>query len=118
MPDEVDAIQSASRRNNVTVDVTRMLLFHEGTFIQYMEGPQAGVVATKDRIAVDDGHSGMLLLYEGPVADRLFGEWSMGFWQDNSLPEIQSFHFDPDALEKRPPETTPTMFRALIWTVF
>lgn len=114
MLDEVVVIQSASRRNNVT----GMLLFHEGTSIQYLEGPQAGVVATKDRIALDDRNSGMLQLSEGPVGDRLFGEWSMGFRQDNSLPELQSFHFDRNALEKRLPETTPTMFRALIRTVF
>jgi hypothetical protein len=89
--DEIDAILAASSRNNVKVDVTGMLLFHEGSFIQYLEGP---------------------------VAQRLFGEWSMGFRQNNSLPELQSFHFDLDALEKRLPETTPSMVRTMMRTVF
>ena len=116
--DQIDAILAASRRNNVKADVTGMLLFHEGSFIQYLEGPQAGVVATRARIAVDVRHSGMLKLSDGPVAQRVFGEWSMGFRQNNSLPELQSFHFDLDALEKRLPETTPTMARTMMRTVF
>jgi hypothetical protein len=72
--DEIDAILAASRRNKMKVDVTGMLLFHEWSFIQYLEGPQAGVVATRARIALDDRHSGMLNLSEGPVAQCLFGE--------------------------------------------
>lgn len=66
--DQIDAILAASRRNNVKADVTGMLLFHEGSFIQYLEGPEAGVVATRARIAVDVRHSGMLKLSDGPVA--------------------------------------------------
>ena len=91
MSDEIDAILATSRLNNMKVDVTGMLLFQDGSFVQY---------------------------WEGPVTQRIFGEWSMGFWQNNSLPELQSFHFDLDALEKRLPEPTPTMVRTMMRTVF
>jgi hypothetical protein len=40
-----------SRRNNVRVDVTGMLLYTEGTFFQVLEGPAAAVDATFATIA-------------------------------------------------------------------
>ena len=93
-----------------------MLLFHEGAIVQYLEGPRAGVISTRDRFATDPRHTGVLKLSEGPVEHRLFGDWSMEFRLDTTLPELQSFHFDLEALDARLPESTPLMMRKIYET--
>ncbi len=68
-----------SRRNNTAVGITGMLLYREGTFIQVLEGAEDAVETTLQRIERDPRHRGLIRLIGGPLEERLFGEWSMGF---------------------------------------
>jgi hypothetical protein len=68
-----------SRRNNVRVGVTGMLLYTEGTFFQVLEGPAVSVDATFATIAADARHTRAVIIIRERIARRAFGEWSMGY---------------------------------------
>jgi hypothetical protein len=72
-------ILAASRRNNVSVNVTGALMFNAGCFAQVLEGPKAMVEHTFERIQQDERHGDVSVLSFGPVAGRAFDRWSMGF---------------------------------------
>lgn len=76
---ELKSILNVSRRNNLARDITGMLLFIEGSFFQVLEGPEDSVVPTYDVIARDSRHDRVTQIISEPIAQRSFGDWSMGF---------------------------------------
>lgn len=73
------ALLEGSRQRNATVGVTGLLLYHDGNFMQALEGPRTAVRTLFDRIERDPRHRGTLVLLDQPRPDRYFPEWSMGF---------------------------------------
>lgn len=74
---EVTQIVETSRRNNAAVDVTGILICHDGVFIQALEGPKQAVEAVYQRVSGDPRHSDIRIVSTEVVGDRLFGSWSM-----------------------------------------
>ncbi len=79
MATTIQQILTASRRNNPRVDVTGALMFNAGCFAQVLEGPEAAVTNTFERIQQDERHGTVSVLSFGPVEKRAFDRWSMGF---------------------------------------
>jgi hypothetical protein len=77
--EELQQIVEVSRRNNLASGLTGMLLYHDGTFVQALEGPADQVRKTLDRIEGDATHHSILVLIQDNVTKREFGAWSMGF---------------------------------------
>lgn len=86
---ELLALLEVSRRNNVRVNVTGMLLYREGNFMQVLEGEEEAVRGVHARIALDRRHGGLIVLLHGPIAARAFSSWTMGFRNLDS-PEVKS----------------------------
>lgn len=76
---QIDAILATSRRNNSLAQVTGALMFSDGYFGQILEGPQAAVEATFERIQQDDRHGNVALIAYTPIPSRSFVSWSMAF---------------------------------------
>ena len=76
---QIDAILSASRRNNEEAGITGALLFNAGCFAQVLEGPLMAVEETFERIQQDERHGDVSLLALEPIERRSFGNWAMGF---------------------------------------
>ena len=76
---DLDALLEESRRNNARLEVTGMLLYHDGDFMQVLEGEEEAVREIYRRIVADPRHSGILVLDDTPVPDREFAGWWMGF---------------------------------------
>ena len=74
----VDLLE-VSRVNNAKLDVTGMLLYKEGNFMQFLEGPKDKVCALYEKIRLDPRHRGVLLLLQQEHTEREFTEWAMGF---------------------------------------
>jgi hypothetical protein len=68
-----------SRRHNEACQITGLLLYVYGNFIQLLEGRKEDVLAMVDRIGEDTRHRGMIRLLEADCAKREFPDWSMGF---------------------------------------
>jgi len=75
----LDVILRQSKRNNSPLEISGLLLYANGTFMQLLEGPEPAVEATFHKIGRDPRHTDIRCLYRGPIEQRLFGGWKMGF---------------------------------------
>lgn len=76
---QVNEILVKSRDFNSKHDITGCLIYHEGVFIQYLEGGAKDVLDLFERIKVDDRHYEVKLLSNGNIYSREFDTWSMAF---------------------------------------
>ncbi|MEQ8246500.1 MAG: BLUF domain-containing protein [Alphaproteobacteria bacterium] len=76
---ELQRILSKARTNNPQHDLTGLLLFYEGEFLQVLEGPKDEVEALFKRISNDPRHVTVKRLDAREVHSRLFGDWSMAY---------------------------------------
>lgn len=74
----VDLLRHA-RGENVRRDVTGVLLYSGGNFIQTLEGPEESVDEVMAKVVEDPRHEGVLVVRREPIDERAFPEWSMGF---------------------------------------
>jgi hypothetical protein len=84
---ELAVLLERARANNTRLEVTGMLLYHEGSFLQVIEGPHAVLDALFETIGRDKRHHRVMMLLNRSVEERHFGEWSMGFVSPKSLPK-------------------------------
>ena len=74
----VDKIIATSHRNNPRWGLTGMLVFGEGIFFQWLEGPRASVMGLMERIRSDNRHGQIVMLSEIEASsERLFPQWDM-----------------------------------------
>jgi len=78
-----------SRENNSRRNITGMLLYKDGSFMQAIEGEEADVRGLLNKISEDSRHQGIITLLQGALQERQFGKWSMAFANVNSLSEIE-----------------------------
>ncbi|HEX4872658.1 MAG TPA: BLUF domain-containing protein [Nevskiaceae bacterium] len=76
---DLRALLEVSRRNNEASRISGLLLYAEGSFLQLLEGEEAALLATYERIRRDSRHSELRLLTQSPISRRRFADWSMGF---------------------------------------
>lgn len=76
---ELRKLLDASIQNNTRDEITGLLLFANGSFMQVLEGAEAAVLATMERIKKDGRHTEVTILSQSKVAAREFGQWSMAF---------------------------------------
>lgn len=77
--DEINDLLNTSRHNNSLNQITGLLLFFDGTFIQYIEGPDDVVDGLFKKICVDRRHRDIVLLLEDTITNRVYTEWSMAY---------------------------------------
>ena len=73
----LDDILTISRRRNSQVDITGTLICRSDMYLQLIEGPEAAVQITYERIKLDDRHVELNLLLSRTVTERLFPKWAM-----------------------------------------
>jgi hypothetical protein len=70
----------SARLRNRDVGVTGMLVFHDGIFLQALEGESRAVNETFARIDGDRRHRDLIVLHRGHGPEqRVFGDWPMSF---------------------------------------
>lgn len=68
-----------SRKHNRLLDITGMLLYLDGKFIQVLEGSRTSVLEVYEKIKKDPRHLRVVTLIEGNSKERVLNNWSMGF---------------------------------------
>lgn len=101
--DDLMRILTVSRDNNSKNDVTGMLLYREGFFIQALEGEESIVIPLYNKIAADPRHRNVILIYKNDITERTFSSWAMGFTrisdqQAESIPGFTDFLQNPGDL--------------------
>jgi hypothetical protein len=69
------AEQSSSR--NGPLDVTGLLLYSDGNFMQCLEGPKEAIDILMKSIYSDGRHFGLVVLSDDEIKNREFPEWGM-----------------------------------------
>ena len=84
------------RKNNSERDVTGILLYGNGYFLQLLEGTMDAVCDLYyNHIAHDPRHQNISLLHQMPVAARLYPDWSMAFRALHPEKNAQIIGFTP-----------------------
>lgn len=77
---DLQQLLKIARQNNESRGISGMLLFHEGSFLQILEGEKDNVFALYDKIEKDHRHTNVRLLLKTEIDERRFGDWKMGFY--------------------------------------
>ena len=80
-PTETDllALLDWSRTYNAQQQITGLLLYSDGRFVQLFEGPESAVQALYARIQQDPRHTQVVTVSDGPAPQRWFADWHMAF---------------------------------------
>lgn len=87
-----------SRDANESFDITGMLLYHEGTFMQTIEGPTQHVMQLWRNIQKDVRHHHISPILDEPISERVFPHWRMGFrgqLKEDTTPGFSDFLSSP-----------------------
>lgn len=106
----LDRIRHASARHNARLDVTGLLLYSAGSFLQLIEGEERAVINIFNRIERDPRHSDITVVDWQFIVDRQFGQWRMatrelGRADADAHPGLAPYFeggFDAFALASRP----------------
>ncbi|MFM2399141.1 MAG: hypothetical protein RL341_1298 [Pseudomonadota bacterium] len=71
------AILGAARAHNPSVDISGQLLFEQGVFAQWLEGPASAVERLWSRLQHDPRHYGIQLVSAYRIEQRSFPQWGM-----------------------------------------
>lgn len=89
-----------SRTNNLKLDITGMLLYGDGSFLQVLEGEEESVKSLYEKILIDERHKECILIDESAIDEKSFSGWSMGFKYLESK-EIASIEGFSEFLERK-----------------
>lgn len=82
----LDQLLTNCRRNNAAASVTGALLYHNGYFMQLIEGQLDAINAIYDRIQADPRHEVLSVLFEDEISARFFPDWTMGYRAAEDMP--------------------------------
>jgi hypothetical protein len=76
---QLEQLLSQARAKNIQHQVTGILLYRGGSFMQVLEGPSENVDAIYASIIKDSRHKNVVTLCDSPIAERDFAQWAMAF---------------------------------------
>lgn len=76
---EIAALLAKARPRNQALGVTGMLLYADGNFMQYLEGPAEALATIYASIKASPLHQGVIELLREKIQAREFADWSMGY---------------------------------------
>lgn len=78
------------RRCNRERGITGILIYHEGSFVQVLEGKATVLEAVYRKINRDKRHENIKLLARREIEERQFATWSMCFVDSINIPELRN----------------------------
>ena len=76
---EISEILTVATTRNEQYEISGCLVFHNGIFVQILEGNKENVLAIFEKIKRDIRHSKVELLWEGTCSERAFPKWDMAY---------------------------------------
>jgi hypothetical protein len=93
-PAELERLVTLSQQRNAADDLTGLLLYGRGHFVQLLEGRRQALLLTFDRISRDTRHADVQVLLDGRIEQRAFAGWSMGLINVDHAGEVDRSRFD------------------------
>jgi hypothetical protein len=85
------SLVQAAQTRNARDSITGLMLYDEGRFYQWLEGPVENVARLMQAIAADTRHTDIEILSDKPAAVRQFGDWKMRL-ATSGVRSIHSIH--------------------------
>jgi hypothetical protein len=100
---DLDEIITISQKNNSKKDITGILLYSEGTFLQLLEGNKSDILNLYNTIVKDPRHSQISKILEIQNGTRIFKDWSMGFKNLNKteFSKFNEFLIKPENIKQK-----------------
>lgn len=77
---DLDQILASARWRNLAQDITGMMIYYRGEFVQILEGRKKSVQNVYEKfICPDPRHMAINKVLENTISHRSFNDWSMGF---------------------------------------
>ncbi|NAS29749.1 hypothetical protein GTQ40_02090 [Flavobacteriaceae bacterium R38] len=70
---------SGCRKYNIENNITGLMLYFEGHFVEFMEGDKEAVHARFKNISSDKRHKSVFKITESSIEKRKFSNWTMSF---------------------------------------
>lgn len=107
---ELAEILSVAVRNNARMNVTGLLLYTQGTFMQVLEGDATTLDNLISQVEKDTRHYDMEVVVRNSIKDREFSQWHMGYRRlglddIQAMPNFAPFFetgFDPAKISAQP----------------
>jgi Sensors of blue-light using FAD len=74
---DLDAMTQAAQARNRKEGLTGMMIYDDGRFFQWLEGPAAGLERVWQSVSQDPRHTNIEVLGQQAARTRLFGDWAM-----------------------------------------
>lgn len=75
--DELNSITTAAKENNPKLDITGALFFHQGKFLQLIEGNKDNLEKLMAHIITDPRHDNINRLIDQSIETRKLPDWNM-----------------------------------------
>lgn len=116
--EEMQTILKQSRQNNRKYNITGLLLCHDCTVLQFLEGNESIVNAIYAKILRDDRHRGVTGLLKRNIAIRDFQNWDMEFREidDHDKDELDGLNelMEIESAESQTPSVMSNAVQRLI----
>lgn len=108
-------IQARAVIKHTSMDVTGVLLYGGGRFMQYVEGPPVAIKELEVSIFEDSRHTDVEIRARGEVLERIFPIWSMGVLNLEVVCQGGVCRIDQTIarIESAPPEQMPDLLNDL-----
>ena len=105
--DDLTKILDKSRENNAKRNISGLLLYKSGNFLQVLEGPEQAVMESYEVIRHDSRHYQITTVIKRSIVKRDFSQWKMGFTTLSEDDARQIAGFSPYLFDVM---TTPELF--------
>ncbi len=75
--DVVRNIVESAKQHNKSVDITGVLFYENGHFLQALEGEKSPLIKTFEKISKDPRHNQIIKIIDEPISARSFVDWSL-----------------------------------------
>ena len=92
--EDLGTLWEQAKGNNLKSNISGLLLYQEGIFMQMLEGELDNILRLYDKIQLDSRHVCEQKPITGEIPKRFFPGWSMGFKQieqGQNLPSLKVF---------------------------
>lgn len=90
---DLQKILRPARAYNAANLITGMLIYHDGCFMQVLEGDQAVVQACFEKVSRDRRHENVIKMSSEAVVSRIFSDWWMTYQDFDGLTRHQKSQF-------------------------
>ncbi|MCF7981695.1 MAG: BLUF domain-containing protein [Pseudomonadales bacterium] len=94
--DELTELSNDAGMRNRKIDVTGMLVHHDGTFFQFLEGNELVIKALYKRISQDSRHTNCKIIYTQESNTRMFSNWFTRYLSFEYIREITGEELSED----------------------